>query len=182
MSSHEDDLASLQPPPESAPEHIEDAPKALDIEMTPSLTEIGSSRRPISPSTTPTNMSQIQYGSPSADVTSNFPYHTYQRVEHGQKTPLNMICPGPVWPTDNQVHLAYAYGIRREDGTYTQLIPVDQIGHLDLSRIPMNQGPEGLIILPPPQLPRPEIRSGTWMEYETVDSDVSRVLLLKRPH
>lgn len=74
--------------------------------------------------------------------------------------PLSRVLPGPVWPSDNQLKLAYTYGIRREDGSYTRLIRADELITYDFKRIPVSQGPEGMIILPAPQLPRPEQRDG----------------------
>lgn len=74
--------------------------------------------------------------------------------------PLSSVKPGPVWPTENQLKVAYTYGIRRDDGSYTRLIPADELNEIGSERIQISQGPEGLIILPPPQQVRPEKRMG----------------------
>jgi hypothetical protein len=73
---------------------------------------------------------------------------------------LSLVKPGPVWPTENQLKVAYAYAIRREDGSYTRLIPADELNRISSGRIPVVQGPEGLIILPPPQQVHPDQRMG----------------------
>ncbi|KAI9642894.1 hypothetical protein NHQ30_008628 [Ciborinia camelliae] len=61
-------------------------------------------------------------------------------------TPITMVRPGSVYPTSDQINSAFAYGIRRADGSYTRLLPADELP--DLIGVPQHQGPEGLIILP----------------------------------
>ena len=70
--------------------------------------------------------------------------------------PLSAVAPGPVYPTETQLGLAYGYGIRREDGTITRLLRADQLEELD--SVPKSQGPEGLIILPPTRQLSPRCR------------------------
>jgi hypothetical protein len=70
------------------------------------------------------------------------------------------VIPGPVWPSTAQLKAGYAYAIRRDDGTFTQLIRADELGSIDISKVPSSQGPEGLIVLPPLKLGRPEQRDG----------------------
>jgi hypothetical protein len=74
--------------------------------------------------------------------------------------PLSRVSPGPVWPSANQLKVAYTYGIQREDGSYTQLIRADELDRYDFERVRVSQGPEGMIVLPPPEQPRPERREG----------------------
>lgn len=71
-------------------------------------------------------------------------------------TPLTMVRPGPVYPLPEQISSAFAYGIRRADGSYTRLLPADELPALN--GIPRHQGPEGLIIVPELQhgSPKPE--------------------------
>jgi hypothetical protein len=74
--------------------------------------------------------------------------------------PLSRVSPGPVWPSDNQLSTAHAYGIRNDDGTFTRLIRVDEIHRFAAHSIAPRQGPEGLIILPPTRVPSPNSLSG----------------------
>ncbi|KAG4443487.1 hypothetical protein IFR05_001057 [Cadophora sp. M221] len=71
--------------------------------------------------------------------------------------PLSSVCPGAVWPTKDQLDTAYAYGIRREDGSFTRLLRADEF---PTAGIPPCQGPEGLMILPSPMqhAPSPSIQ------------------------
>ncbi|KAB8300951.1 hypothetical protein EYC80_002875 [Monilinia laxa] len=61
-------------------------------------------------------------------------------------TPLTMVRPGPTYPLLEQINSAFAYGIRRVDGSFTRLLPADELPALN--GIPRHQGPEGLIIVP----------------------------------
>lgn len=72
--------------------------------------------------------------------------------------PLSTIVPGNAYPTETQLNLAYAYGIQREDGSYTRLIRADSLA--DYHNVPFGQGPEGLIILPSPRQVDPAHRHG----------------------
>jgi hypothetical protein len=72
--------------------------------------------------------------------------------------PLSAVVPGSAFPSNNQLDVAYAYGIQREDGSYTRLIRADEIS--DMNNVPRGQGPEGLIILPPPRQIDPALRTG----------------------
>ncbi|APA12225.1 hypothetical protein SS1G_10780 [Sclerotinia sclerotiorum 1980 UF-70] len=71
-------------------------------------------------------------------------------------TPLTVVRPGPVYPLPEQINSAFAYGIRRADGSYTRLLPADELPAIN--GIPRRQGPEGLIIVPELQhgSPKPE--------------------------
>lgn len=75
--------------------------------------------------------------------------------------PMSRVTPGPVWPSANQLKVAHTYGIRRGDGTYTRLIRADELNTYDFDRVPVSQGPEGMIILPALKQPRPEQREGS---------------------
>ncbi len=73
---------------------------------------------------------------------------------------VSTISPGPVYPHQNQLAVAYGYAVRREDGTYTRLVRADEI--VGLTRVPPTQEScEGLIVLPPPELPHPDRRTGS---------------------
>ena len=67
----------------------------------------------------------------------------------GNMAPIGIVVPGPVWPSPEQLKVAYGYGIRRDDGSYTRLYRADELGGLDVTKIAITQGPEGLITLPP---------------------------------
>ena len=86
--------------------------------------------------------------------------------------PISMVKPGPVWPTEIQLRFAYAYGIRRENGTYTRLIPADELDRPYNSTVPSSQGPEGLIVLPLPHLAHPESHENSGNE-EMIPMSVS---------
>lgn len=75
--------------------------------------------------------------------------------------PLSTVVPGTVWPTEAQLSTAYAYGIRRDDGRITRLIPADErfTGQVN-PNMPMYQGAEGLILLPPLRVSSPSRRYG----------------------
>lgn len=75
--------------------------------------------------------------------------------------PLRNVRPGDVWPSNNQLDVAFGYGIRRPDGSITRLIPADEraSGHVNPNIQPY-QSAEGLIILPPPRQNSPQRRYG----------------------
>lgn len=78
-----------------------------------------------------------------------------------RSVPLSCIRPGDVRPSDTQLDLAYAYGIRRNDGSVTRLIRADHINTSFMNpRLPRWQAEEGLIILPQPRQPSPDSRGG----------------------
>lgn len=64
--------------------------------------------------------------------------------------------PGPDNPLAEQINSVYAYGIRSADGSYTRLIPADELAAL--SSMPRPQAPEALIITPElrPRLLQPQ--------------------------
>ena len=72
--------------------------------------------------------------------------------------PLSAVVPGSAYPTAGQLDVAYAYGIQREDGSYTRLIRADEL--TGMHHVPRGQGPEGLIILPSPRQIDPTLRQG----------------------
>lgn len=73
---------------------------------------------------------------------------------YGAGCPLTEVVPGSAWPEQSQLDVAYGYCIRREDGSYTRLVPAD-----DLHRTyPEHEGPKGLIELPIPRQPSPRSR------------------------
>lgn len=72
--------------------------------------------------------------------------------------PLSTISPGSVWPTEAQLSASYGYGIRREDGSVTRLYAADELP--GAHNLPPRQGPEGLIIVPPPRQASPSRRMG----------------------
>jgi hypothetical protein len=76
----------------------------------------------------------------------------------GGSVPLSSVVPGNTYPTREQLEVAYAYGIQREDGSYTRLIRADEVN--DIQNVPRGQGPEGLIILPSPRQADPSLRVG----------------------
>jgi hypothetical protein len=109
----------------------------------------------------PTPNTENSLSAKMPDSMVNFSGNDHSMVASEDLVPLSRVLPGPVWPSDNQLKVAYTYGIRREDGTYTRLIRADELNTYDFERVPVSQGPEGMIILPAPQLPRPERRDGT---------------------
>jgi hypothetical protein len=72
--------------------------------------------------------------------------------------PLSRVCPGNIWPTEEQVNTAYGYGLLRDDGTITRLVPADDLG--GVNHIPPHQGAEGLIIVPLPRQMSPNAMRG----------------------
>ncbi|RKF61602.1 putative c-x8-c-x5-c-x3-h type zinc finger protein [Erysiphe neolycopersici] len=78
-----------------------------------------------------------------------------------RSVPLSSVRPGDVRPSDAQLDVAYAYGIRRHDGSITRLIRADHINTpLMNPRLPRWQAEEGLIILPHPRQLSPDSRGG----------------------
>ena len=75
---------------------------------------------------------------------------------------LSAINPGPVYATNDQLDVAYGYGVRRDDGTFTRLIRADRLPTHVLAAmgVPERQSSEGLIIVAPPRQPSPARRSG----------------------
>lgn len=91
-------------------------------------------------------------------------------MDEEKLVPGTSASPRPVCPSQSQLKSAYAYAIRRADGQLTQLIRADELGTLDLFKIPATQGPEGLLVLPPPELERPEQRGReTFTPYKASD-------------
>lgn len=93
------------------------------------------------------------YGSPSPHRPRASTFMTGEN-----SVPLSAVVPGSAYPSSNQLDVAYAYGIQREDGSYTRLIRADEMS--EMTNVPRGQGPEGLIILPPPRQIDPALRTG----------------------
>lgn len=76
--------------------------------------------------------------------------------------PLSTVRPGSAWPSEAQLDLAFAYGIRRPDGSITRLIRADHLNTPYMNHhIPQWQTQEeGLIILPEPRQPSPNRLQG----------------------
>ncbi|KAG9246297.1 hypothetical protein BJ878DRAFT_297554 [Calycina marina] len=72
---------------------------------------------------------------------------------NGETVPMSSIVPGPVYPTETQMKFARLYGLRRKNGSYVPLIPVDELHGLDFSRLQCRSGAENMIVLPELQLP-----------------------------
>jgi hypothetical protein len=89
--------------------------------------------------------------------------------------PLSAVVPGSAFPTTSQLDVAYAYGIQREDGSYTRLIRADELS--EMNNVPRGQGPEGLIILPSPRQIDPALRQGP---EPMIPAHVSLYLLLEQ--
>jgi hypothetical protein len=73
---------------------------------------------------------------------------------------VSSVSPGPVYPTKGQLQVAHGYAIRLEDGTYTRLLRADELHGLNTGVPTSQEGSEGLLILPAPEL-LPEYRAGT---------------------
>jgi hypothetical protein len=120
-------------------------------------------------------------GAPGMADVYNTPHLLDRTYISGEASvPLSAIAPGPVYPTETQLGLAYGYGIRRDDGSYTRLIRADELEELDT--IPKFQGPEGLIILPPTRQLSPRRRQGP---DAMISGDVSFILhprFIHHPH
>jgi hypothetical protein len=69
--------------------------------------------------------------------------------------PLSEVEPGHAWPEQSQLDVAYGYCIQRNDGSYTRLVPADD---LHRTTYPEHEGPQGLIVLPIPRLGSPRSR------------------------
>lgn len=72
--------------------------------------------------------------------------------------PLSTISPGAIWPTEAQLSASYGYGIRREDGSIARLYAADELP--PPHSVAHRQGPEGLIVVPPPRQVSPNRRMG----------------------
>lgn len=87
------------------------------------------------------------------------PFGRVISIFHGDHTiHVTSVSPGPVFPSKDQLTVAYGYAIRREDGTYTRLLRADELRGLNIGVPPTQEGAEGLIVLPSPDLPVPEKR------------------------
>ncbi|KAH7350883.1 hypothetical protein BKA65DRAFT_476239 [Rhexocercosporidium sp. MPI-PUGE-AT-0058] len=93
---------------------------------------------------------------PNAPTMSSPPSNRGSFMLGENSIPLSTVCPGAVWPTNDQVDTAYAYGIRRDDGSFTRLLCADEF---PTAGVPPRQGPEGLIVLPAPmqRAPNPNL-------------------------
>jgi hypothetical protein len=85
--------------------------------------------------------------------------HSANTVFTGEgSVPLSAVVPGSAFVSREQLDVAHAYGIQREDGSYTRLIRADELS--EVNNVPRGQGPEGLIILPSPHQIDPSLRVG----------------------
>jgi hypothetical protein len=79
-------------------------------------------------------------------------------------TPIleNHIIPGAAYVAPVQLQVGHSYGLWRGNGQYTRLIPADMIQYMspaDRQACNTYQGPDGLIVLPHPTAPTPQIRA-----------------------
>ncbi|RFU29915.1 hypothetical protein B7463_g6436, partial [Scytalidium lignicola] len=79
--------------------------------------------------------------------------------------PVKEVYPGMKFPTQEQLDIAWGYALRRENGSYTRLVPADLI--LPWVNIPKYDKPEGLIIIPTLHA----IPSGTYTEADHSGDD-----------
>lgn len=172
MSSTEVNLVSLSLSSGNTIDHVENISKVEDIDMTIPLTDVEDITPP-SPELTSTD-STMMFPSSARPQLAPVPWRPV--ATHATGVPLSSVAPGPVWPTENQLKVSYGYAIRRRDGSYVQLIPADELHAVHFASLPVNQGPEGLIILPEPVVPRPEARQGTLFANERVPNFVSSEL------
>lgn len=109
---------------------------------------------------------------------NNGPRGRLNSFQNPNEVVLSAVNPGPVYATQEQLQVAFGYGIRREDGSFTRLIPADSLPpHLTAQlNLPARQGSEGLIIVAPPRQPSPNSRSGP---IPSVSRDVSCIDILE---
>jgi hypothetical protein len=107
------------------------------------------------------NMAPVLYDPSAQLINNNQPPRAASIIPPiGESTtPFNMVAPVAVWPTEQQLSTAYAYGICNDDGTYTRLIRADDLNRFIGYNLPSLQSPEGLIIVPPTRIPSPNSRS-----------------------
>jgi hypothetical protein len=106
--------------------------------------------------TSPTNYgsSPMSIGSPPTPITNQFGYVVDPYTSSYPSRDTSSLLGRP------QIHISeslldnrYSYALKREDGTFTRLIPADQLPKM--KALPEYQGPEGLIILPKPRAMSP---------------------------
>ena len=105
----------------------------------------------------------------NADCSSQF------TIASQNATSVKDVVPGNAYPSQSQLKAAYAYGIRRTDGMYTRLYRADELIGMDLNTIASNQGPQGLIILPQPELNDPSTHVGPEQMVDNFVSFLARI-------
>ncbi|RKF81413.1 putative c-x8-c-x5-c-x3-h type zinc finger protein [Golovinomyces cichoracearum] len=115
----------------------------------------------------PTTLSDVPHMSRKFDMHYTEPLCVRQRAQRrndGPLTgsiPLSSIRPGAISPSEAQLDLAFAYGIRRSDGRVTRLVRADFLNTPYMNpQIPPWQPEEGLIVLPEPRQLSPDRRKG----------------------
>ncbi|RKF54750.1 putative c-x8-c-x5-c-x3-h type zinc finger protein [Golovinomyces cichoracearum] len=115
----------------------------------------------------PTTLSDVPHMSRKFDMHYTEPLCVRQRAQRrndGPLTgsiPLSSIRPGAISPSEAQLDLAFAYGIRRSDGRVTRLVRADFLNTPYMNpQIPPWQPEEGLIVLPEPRQLSPDRRQG----------------------
>jgi len=74
--------------------------------------------------------------------------------------PIGSVRPGPVWPNDAQLDVAYAYCIRNNDGSVTRLIRADDLQRFQGYEPTRQTNDYGMIVLPCPRSRSPNSRNG----------------------
>jgi hypothetical protein len=167
-------MASLSSPKSSSPEHLSrDKLGSLDTDMLTVRSGQSSANSKFddkmnNPVNTvkdrPQQGREEHLGNPSSTggvISPSWRNNTvpYEVAKESQ-VPVSSVKPGPVWPMEAQTKVAYCYGIRRANGLYTILIPADELREIDIAQVSIYQNSQGMIILPPPGLARPEKRLG----------------------
>jgi len=93
--------------------------------------------------------------------------------------PITDVSGGYLYPTKHQLEIAYSYGYERPDGSYTRLVPADLLP--PIIGISQHQGPEGLIIVPPPRASSPRSREGLTSSPIIISQNVIQTLPRARP-
>jgi hypothetical protein len=74
--------------------------------------------------------------------------------------PIGSVRPGPVWPNDAQLDVAYAYCVRNNDGSVTRLIRADDLQRFQGYEPTRQANDHGMIVLPCPRSHSPNSRNG----------------------
>jgi hypothetical protein len=74
--------------------------------------------------------------------------------------PIGSVRPGPVWPNDAQLDVAYAYCVRNNDGSVTRLIRADDLQRFQGYEPTRQANDYGMIVLPCPRSHSPNSRNG----------------------
>lgn len=127
--------------------------------------------------------SGIQTHTGSPNLTQDHGYTTTRGLPSSTSPPdtLNFFR-SPVSISHQILDRSYAYGIRREDGTYTRLVPADQLPKMQ--GLPQKQDCDGLIIVPIPRAMSPLSRARdapTVSSYIILPSALTRFYLYCTP-